>query len=307
MLRLCVIDFGGSWDSYLPLVEFAYNNSYHSSIGMTPFEALYGRKCRTPICWLEAGEKQFVRPEIVQEKTDKVKEIQERLKAAQNRQKSYADKKRRLVEFQVGGHIMLKVSPWKGLSGLRSVGSLAPVASRPNGHDATTSTTDQPRVTVVELPPPQHNVLGGGPEHIPRRNIATSEPIMEEVTSETRMMDRMMQAMNADMAQQQEMFLKLLEDKDTNNRRHKTVAENMIAVGSGGIGNEIPMDRVATMEARQPTKPCSFKTFLSCRPPEFKGNNDPIVCMNWIREMEQAFGTSGCGEGQKDTFGSQMS
>ncbi|KAI3746736.1 hypothetical protein L6452_09175 [Arctium lappa] len=65
MLRSCVIDFGGSWDSDLPLVEFAYNNNYHSSIGMAPFEALYGRKCRTPVCWLEAGENQFVGPEIV--------------------------------------------------------------------------------------------------------------------------------------------------------------------------------------------------------------------------------------------------
>ncbi|KAI3667767.1 hypothetical protein L6452_42836 [Arctium lappa] len=70
MLRSCVIDFGGSWDSHLPLVEFAYNNSYHSSIGMAPFEALYGRKCRTPVCWLEAGEKQFSGPEIVQETVD---------------------------------------------------------------------------------------------------------------------------------------------------------------------------------------------------------------------------------------------
>ena len=71
MLRSCVIDFGGSWDSHLPLEEFAYNNSYHYSIGMAPFE-VYGRKCRTPVRWLEAGEKQFVRPEIVQEMTDKV-------------------------------------------------------------------------------------------------------------------------------------------------------------------------------------------------------------------------------------------
>ena len=93
MLRSCVIDFGGSWDSHLPLVEFAYNNSYHSSIGTAPFEALYGRKCRTPVCWLEAGEKQFAGPEIGQETTDKVKSIRERLKAAQDRQKSYANKK----------------------------------------------------------------------------------------------------------------------------------------------------------------------------------------------------------------------
>ncbi|KAI3729061.1 hypothetical protein L6452_17708 [Arctium lappa] len=111
MLRSCVIDFGGSWDSHLPLVEFSYNNNYHSSIGMAPFEALYGRKCRTPVCWLEADEKQFAGPEIVQETEDKVKEIRERLKAARDRQKSYADKKRRPVEFQVGDRVMLKVSP----------------------------------------------------------------------------------------------------------------------------------------------------------------------------------------------------
>ncbi|KAI3678392.1 hypothetical protein L6452_37682 [Arctium lappa] len=109
MLRSCVIDFGGSWDTHLPLVEFAYNNSYHSSIGMAPFEALYGRKCRTPVCWIEAGEKQFAGPEIVQETADKVKCIRERMKAAQDRQKSYADKKRRPMEFQVGDRVMLKL------------------------------------------------------------------------------------------------------------------------------------------------------------------------------------------------------
>ncbi|KAI3669849.1 hypothetical protein L6452_41291 [Arctium lappa] len=126
MLRSCVIDFGGSWDSHLLLVEFAYNNSYHSSIRMAPFEALYGRKCRTPMCWLEAREKQFAGPEIVQATTDKVKGIRERLKAAQDRQKSYADKKRRPVEFQVGERVMLKVSPWKGIIRFGKRGKLSP-------------------------------------------------------------------------------------------------------------------------------------------------------------------------------------
>ncbi|KAI3773113.1 hypothetical protein L6452_04312 [Arctium lappa] len=126
MLRSCVIDFGDIWDTHLPLVEFAYNNSYHSSIGMAPFEALYGRKCRTPVCWLEAGEKQFARPEIVQETMDKVKGIRERLKAAQDRQKSYADKKRRPMEFQVGDRVMLKVSPWKGIIRFGKRGKLSP-------------------------------------------------------------------------------------------------------------------------------------------------------------------------------------
>ncbi|GJR86353.1 putative reverse transcriptase domain-containing protein [Tanacetum coccineum] len=72
MLRVCVLDFGGSWDVYLPLVEFLYNNSYHSSVRCAPFEALYGRKCRSPIMWAEVGEGQLIGPELVQETTEKI-------------------------------------------------------------------------------------------------------------------------------------------------------------------------------------------------------------------------------------------
>ncbi|XP_024986580.1 uncharacterized protein LOC112521824 [Cynara cardunculus var. scolymus] len=93
---------------------------------MASFEALYGRKCRTPVCWLEAGEKQFVGPEIVQETTDKVKCIRECLKAAQDRQKSYADKRSRPMEFLVRDRIMLKVSPWKGIILFGKRGKLSP-------------------------------------------------------------------------------------------------------------------------------------------------------------------------------------
>ncbi|KAI3681174.1 hypothetical protein L6452_35959 [Arctium lappa] len=100
--------------------------SYHSSIEMAPFEALYGRKYRTSVCWLEVGEKQIAGPEIVQETTDKVKRIRERLKVAQDRQKSYADKKRQLMEFQVGDRVMLKVSPWKVIIRFRKRGKLSP-------------------------------------------------------------------------------------------------------------------------------------------------------------------------------------
>ncbi|KAI3677660.1 hypothetical protein L6452_36926 [Arctium lappa] len=105
--------------------------------------------------------------------------------------------------------------------------------NRPEGHEATTSTADQPWVTVVEEPSRLNEVLGGRTEHIPQRNLETSEPIMEEVTAETRMMDRMMFAMNKAMAQQQELFLKLQEDRNTNNRRHETVAKNVVVDGSG--------------------------------------------------------------------------
>ncbi|GJS22767.1 putative reverse transcriptase domain-containing protein [Tanacetum coccineum] len=113
MLRACVIDFGGSWDVHLPLAEFSYNNSYHSSIRCAPFEALYGRKCRSPVLWAEIGESSLIGPELVQETTDKVVLIKEKLKAARNRQKSYADNRRKPLEFEVGDRVMLKVSPWK--------------------------------------------------------------------------------------------------------------------------------------------------------------------------------------------------
>nr|GEX22509.1 putative reverse transcriptase domain-containing protein [Tanacetum cinerariifolium] len=95
MLRACVIDFGSSWDKHLPLVEFSYNNSYHASIKATPFEALYGQKCRSPICWSEVGESHLTGPELVRETTEKIVQIKN--------------------QFEVGDKVMLKVSPWRGV------------------------------------------------------------------------------------------------------------------------------------------------------------------------------------------------
>ncbi|GKD59849.1 putative reverse transcriptase domain-containing protein [Tanacetum coccineum] len=115
MLRACAIYFGGNWDTHLPLVEFSYNNNYHSSVKCAPFEALYRRKCRMPIAWAEVGESKIIRPEIVQETTDKIVQIKERLKVTRDRQKSYADNRRKPLEFSVGDKVLLKVSPWKGV------------------------------------------------------------------------------------------------------------------------------------------------------------------------------------------------
>ncbi|KAK1421783.1 hypothetical protein QVD17_24409 [Tagetes erecta] len=126
MLRACVIDFGGNWESHLALVEFSYNNSYHSSIDMAPFEALYGRKCRSPICWTEIGEAQITGPEFIQLSTDKIHKIRDNLLAARNRQKYYADKKRKPMEYKVGNLVLLKVSPWKGVVRFGKKGKLAP-------------------------------------------------------------------------------------------------------------------------------------------------------------------------------------
>ena len=84
MLRMCVMDFGGQWDLHLPLIEFAYNNSYHTSIEMAPYEVLYGRKCRSPLSW-EVGERQLTGPELVQITSEKVPIIQQRSKTAFSR------------------------------------------------------------------------------------------------------------------------------------------------------------------------------------------------------------------------------
>ncbi|GJU99828.1 putative reverse transcriptase domain-containing protein [Tanacetum coccineum] len=115
MLRACVIDFGKNWDRHLPLVEFFYNNSYHTSIKAAPFEALCGRKCRSPVCWTEVRDAQLTGPEIIHETTEKIIQIKSRIQAARDRQKSYADLKRKPMDFQVGDRVTLKVSPWKGV------------------------------------------------------------------------------------------------------------------------------------------------------------------------------------------------
>jgi len=115
LLRTCVLDHLGVWDEMLPLVEFTYNNNYHASIGMTPYEALYSRKCRTSLCWYQDGEAVLVGPELLQQTTEKVKQIQERMKSSQSRQKSYVDQRRKPLEFAVGDHVFTRVTPTKGV------------------------------------------------------------------------------------------------------------------------------------------------------------------------------------------------
>ncbi|GKF10244.1 putative reverse transcriptase domain-containing protein, partial [Tanacetum coccineum] len=102
MLRACVMDFRKGWDRHLPLVEFSYNNNYHTSIKAAPFEAFYGRKCRSPICWDEVGDAQLTGPEIVHETTEKIIQIKKKIQAARDRHKRYADRRRKPLEFKVG-------------------------------------------------------------------------------------------------------------------------------------------------------------------------------------------------------------
>ncbi|XP_021305542.1 uncharacterized protein LOC110431152, partial [Sorghum bicolor] len=126
LLRSCALNFPDKWDDCLPLAEFSYNNSYQESIKMAPFEALYGRRCRTPLHWSEPGERWFFGVDLVKETENKVKQIQNNLKVAQSRQKSYADKRRRPLRFTKGDHVYLKVSPMKGVNRFGVKGKLAP-------------------------------------------------------------------------------------------------------------------------------------------------------------------------------------
>ncbi|WVZ49545.1 hypothetical protein U9M48_034425 [Paspalum notatum var. saurae] len=123
MLRACALTYSTKWD---PLAEFAYNNSYQKSLEMAPFEALYGRRCRTPLNWSEPGERVTFGPKLVTQAEEQVKFIHSNLKRAQSRQKSYSDKRRRPLAFEEGDHVYLRVSPMKGVHRFGVKGKLAP-------------------------------------------------------------------------------------------------------------------------------------------------------------------------------------
>ncbi|WVZ52066.1 hypothetical protein U9M48_003159 [Paspalum notatum var. saurae] len=126
MLRACALTYSTKWDECLPLAEFAYNNSYQKSLEMAPFEALYGRRCRTPLNWSEPGEHVTFSPDLVTQAEEQVKFIHNNLKRAQSRQKSYSDKRRRPLVFEKDDHVYLRVSPMKRVHWFEVKGKLAP-------------------------------------------------------------------------------------------------------------------------------------------------------------------------------------
>ncbi|WVZ97347.1 hypothetical protein U9M48_042894 [Paspalum notatum var. saurae] len=126
MLRACAIQYGTSWDKSLPYAEFSYNNSYQASLKKLPFEALYGRRCRTPLFWNQTGEKQVFGPDLIGDAEQQIKMVRENLRVAQSRQKSYADVRRRDLTFKVDDFVYLKVSPMRGIQRFNMKGKLAP-------------------------------------------------------------------------------------------------------------------------------------------------------------------------------------
>ena len=126
LLRSCVLSWGGHWADHLSLVEFSYNNSWHASIQMAPFEALYGRRCRSPICWDEPADVVGVAPEIVQTTVERIAQIREHMRIAQDRQSKYAKLRQKDLEFEVGMHVWLRVSPTRGVRRFGIKGKLSP-------------------------------------------------------------------------------------------------------------------------------------------------------------------------------------
>ena len=126
MLRACILDHKCSWEEHFPLVEFANNNSYQASIQMAPYEALYERPCKSLICWTKVGESSITGPDMISDTSEKVRLIRQSLLMAQSRQKSYADVRRRPLEFEVGDRVFLKVMPKRGVVRFGKRGKLSP-------------------------------------------------------------------------------------------------------------------------------------------------------------------------------------
>ncbi|KAI3758661.1 hypothetical protein L6452_06230 [Arctium lappa] len=177
--------------------------------------------------------------------------------------------------------------------------------TRVDGLEATASTADQPEGVEVVMRPPVQQILGGGPEVITRVDLASSHPVIRDASFPSELMASMMLAIREEMAKQQEFLLKVIEDRAVNNRRSETVVENIIA-GSGGAITGVRAEENRIVGAPRNKNSCSYKSFLGCRPPEFFCFDDPVVCVKWIRAIEQAFGSSECGDDQRVQFGTQL-
>ena len=195
MVKACVMEFKGSWETHLALIEFTYNNSYQASIEMAPFEALYGRKCRTLVCWDEVGERRLVGIELVQITSEKVKVVRDNLKTTRDRHKSYADNRHRDLQFDIGDRVFLKISRWKGVLrfGKRAklssrfigpyeiVSKLGPVAYRMKLPPKLSRIHDTFHVSMLRkyIPDPSH-VLREQPVQL-KENLTYEETLVQNV------------------------------------------------------------------------------------------------------------------------------
>ncbi|GJR49774.1 putative reverse transcriptase domain-containing protein [Tanacetum coccineum] len=303
MLRACVLDVGGSWDVHLPLVEFSYNNSYHSSVRCAPFEALYGRKCRSPIMWAE---------------------IKDRLKAARDHQKSYVDKRRKPLEFSVGDYVLLKVFPWKGVVRFGKKGKLAPrfvgpfkiiekiclVAYRLDLPEELNGVHDTFHVSNLK------KCLADPTLHVPLdeiRVVAKLNFLEEPVEIFEREFKKLKRSRIA--------ILKILYRVDGGDFYEICDDLRFIVinnpfwkgerVGRGGRGRRPREGNDEHVEdlngqgndqeplTRHASSGCSYKEFLACNPKEYDSKGGAVVLTYWIDKMESGHDMSGCSIDQK--------
>ncbi|GJV29216.1 reverse transcriptase domain-containing protein, partial [Tanacetum coccineum] len=285
ILRACVLDFGGSWDVCLLLVEFLYNNIYHSSVRCALFEALYGRKCHSPIMWAEVGEGKLIRPELVQETTAKISQIKDRLKVARDRQKSYADKRRKPLEFSVGDYVLLKVSPWKGVVRFRKKGKLAPrfvgpfeIIEKKCLADPTLQVPlDEIRVDVKLNFVEEHvKILEREFKKLKRSRFAVVKVWWNSKRSPEFTWEREDQMK----LKYPHLFSDIMPPRMRTQSASRPAAESL----GGGTGVQVG---------------CSYKEFLAYNPKEYDGKGGIVVLTRWIEKIESMHDMSGCSTDQK--------
>nr|GEV72714.1 reverse transcriptase domain-containing protein [Tanacetum cinerariifolium] len=325
MLRASVIDFGKGWVKHLPLVKFSYNNSYHASIKVAPYEALYGRKCRSPVCWAKVGEAQLTGLEMIQETTEKIILIKQRIQAAQDRQKSYADRKRKPMKFEVGDWAMLKVSPWKGVVRFIKHGKLNPrvhhtfhvlnlkkcYAKKPLAMplegvhiDDTLQFVEEP-VKIIE-----REIKRLNRSRIPLVKVRWNSKRGPEFTWE-----------REDSFKQKHPHLFTNRTSSPTTRQimapvtrqghnppppntdtppyHMTLELVQAMIDQALLRNSTNEDGSQSSHEDNPrhvqtTRPCFYADFMKCPPLNFKGNEGVVCLTQWIEKMEFVFNISGC-------------
>ncbi|GJS86511.1 reverse transcriptase domain-containing protein [Tanacetum coccineum] len=322
MLRACVLDFEGSWDVHLPLVEFSYNNSYHSSVRCAPFEALYGRKCRSPIMWAEVGEGQLIGPELVQETTEKISQIKDRLKAARDRVVRFG-KKGKLSPRFVGpfeiiekvGSVAYRLDLPEELNGVHDtfhVSNLTKCLADPTLQVTLDEIQVDAKLNVVKEPV---EILEREFKKLKRSRIAIVKVWWNskrgpEFTWECE--DQMKLKCVSDISglRPQEHWYMLVLVTSGDARGGSKTRGRYSDQGDGrndGLGGQVGGQGVRNLNGDamndniqgDVSRGCTYKEFLAYNPKEYDGKGGAIVYTHWIEKMESVHDMSGCRDSQK--------